>query len=82
VGDQHDLAAADGDPVAPAGPGVGHNIAAYGSRPLGAAIGGFVGGLYGAETALVVAAAGFLVQAVVILVSPVRRLARQPRMAP
>jgi len=26
------------------------NIAAYGSRPLGAAIGGFVGGLYGAET--------------------------------
>jgi predicted MFS family arabinose efflux permease len=56
------------------------NIAAYGSRPLGAAIGGFVGGLYGAETALVVAAAGFLVQAVVILVSPVLRLARQPRM--
>jgi predicted MFS family arabinose efflux permease len=57
------------------------NIAAYGSRPLGAAIGGFVGGLYGAETALVVAAAGFLVQAVVILLSPVRRLARQPAMA-
>jgi predicted MFS family arabinose efflux permease len=57
------------------------NIAAYGSRPLGAAIGGFVGGLYGAETALVVAAAGFFVQAVVILVSPVLHLARQPRMA-
>jgi predicted MFS family arabinose efflux permease len=56
------------------------NIAAYGSRPLGAAIGGFVGGLYGAETALVVAAVGFLVQAVVILLSPVRRLARQPHM--
>jgi predicted MFS family arabinose efflux permease len=57
------------------------NIAAYGSQPLGAAIGGFVGGFYGAETALVVAAAGFLVQAGVILVSPVLRLARQPRMA-
>jgi predicted MFS family arabinose efflux permease len=57
------------------------NIAAYGSRPLGAAIGGFVGGLYGAETAIVVAAAGFLVQAIVILASPVRRLARQPAMA-
>jgi len=57
------------------------NIAAYGSRPLGAAIGGFVGGFYGAETALVVAAAGFLVQAVVILLSPARRLARQPSMA-
>lgn len=57
------------------------NIAAYGSRPLGAAIGGFVGGLYGAETALAVAAVGFLVQAGVILASPVLRLARQPRMA-
>jgi predicted MFS family arabinose efflux permease len=53
------------------------NIAMYGSRPLGAAIGALVGGLYGAETALVVAAAGFLIQAVVILVSPVRHLARQ-----
>lgn len=40
-----------------------------------------MGGLYGAETALVVAAAGFLVQAMVILVSPVLRLARQPLMA-
>jgi len=57
------------------------NIAAYGLRPLGAAIGGLVGGLYGAETALVVAAAGFLIQAVVNLASPVRRLCRQPQMA-
>jgi predicted MFS family arabinose efflux permease len=57
------------------------NIAVYGSRPLGAAIGALVGGLYGAETALVVAAAGFLIQAVVILVSPVRRLARQSELA-
>jgi len=57
------------------------NIAAYGSRPLGAAIGGFVGGLYGAETAIVVAAAGFLIQAIVILASPVRGLSGQPAMA-
>jgi predicted MFS family arabinose efflux permease len=57
------------------------NIAAYGSRPLGAAIGGFVGGLYGSEAALLVAAAGFLLQAVVILLSPVLRLDEQPRMA-
>ena len=57
------------------------NIAAYGSRPLGAAIGGFVGGLYGAEAAILVAAGGFLIQALVILVSPVLRLAEQPRMA-
>lgn len=56
------------------------NIAAYGSRPLGAAIGGFVGGLYGAEAALLVAAGGFLIQAVVILMSPVLRLGEQPRM--
>ncbi len=56
------------------------NIATYGSRPLGAAIGALVGGLYGAETGLVVAAAGFLIQAVVILRSPVRRLARQSEM--
>lgn len=56
-------------------------IAAYGSRPLGAAVGGFVGALYGAEAALLVAAAGFLLQAVVILLSPVLRLDEQPRMA-
>jgi predicted MFS family arabinose efflux permease len=56
------------------------NIATYGSRPLGAAVGALVGGLYGAETGLVVAAAGFLIQAVVILVSPVRRLARHSEM--
>jgi hypothetical protein len=46
------------------------NIATHGSRPLGAAIGALVGGLYGAETGLVVAAAGFLIQAVIILASP------------
>jgi predicted MFS family arabinose efflux permease len=57
------------------------NMLAYGSRPLGAAIGAAIGGLYGAETCLVVAAAGFLVQAVVILASPVLRLVRPPAMA-
>ena len=57
------------------------NIAMYGSRPLGAAIGALVGGIYGAETALVVAAGGFLVQALVILTSPVRGLARQSELA-
>jgi len=57
------------------------NIATYGSRPLGAAVGALVGGLYGAETGLVVAAAGFLIQAVVILASPVRRLARHSEMS-
>lgn len=56
------------------------NITAYGARPVGALIGAVVGGLYGAPTCLVVAALGFLVQAVVIVASPVLRLARQPEM--
>ena len=55
------------------------NTIAYGARPIGAAIGALVGGLYGAETCLVVAAAAFAVQAAVILASPVTRLMRQPQ---
>jgi predicted MFS family arabinose efflux permease len=55
------------------------NIVAYGARPIGAAIGAVMGGLYGAEACLVVACVGFLVQAVTILASPVVRLTRQPR---
>ena len=54
------------------------NATAWGARPLGAAIGALVGGLYGAETCLVVAAIGFVIQALVILLSPVPSLARQP----
>jgi len=47
---------------------------------VGALIGAVVGGLYGAQTCLVVAALGFLVQAVVIVASPVLGLTRQPEM--
>lgn len=54
------------------------NIAAYGARPLGAAIGATIGGLYGAPTCLVVAAAAFLVQALLILRSPVPCLDLRP----
>jgi predicted MFS family arabinose efflux permease len=54
------------------------NSVAYGARPLGAAIGALIGGLYGAEACFGGAAAGFLLQAAVILRSPVRRLRRQP----
>jgi predicted MFS family arabinose efflux permease len=57
------------------------NATAYGARPLGAAIGALVGGIYGAETCLVVAAIFFLIQAMVILLSPVPSLARQPEAA-
>jgi len=56
------------------------NIMAQGARPIGAAIGAFIGGSYGTELCLVVAAIGFLAQAAVILVSPVLRLAHQPDM--
>jgi predicted MFS family arabinose efflux permease len=57
------------------------NITAYGSRPVGAAFGALLGSLYGAETCLVVAAVGFLVQALLILTSPVLALRRQPEMS-
>jgi predicted MFS family arabinose efflux permease len=57
------------------------NITTYGARPLGAAIGATLGALYGAEICLVVAAALFLAQAGVIVMSPVARLTRQPAMA-
>lgn len=54
------------------------NIAAYGARPIGSAIGAVVGTAYDAQTCLVVAAAGFFIQAAIILMSPVVRLTRQP----
>ncbi|HZF06439.1 MAG TPA: MFS transporter [Patescibacteria group bacterium] len=56
------------------------SMTATGARPVGAALGALVGVLYGAEMCLAVAALGFLVQALVIVASPVRRLERQPEM--
>jgi predicted MFS family arabinose efflux permease len=56
------------------------NIMSYGARPLGAALGALVGGFYGAEACLYLAAAIFAAQAVVILLSPAVSLARQPEM--
>jgi predicted MFS family arabinose efflux permease len=57
------------------------DITAYGARPVGALIGATVGGLYGVEACLIVAALGFAAQAAVILASPVLWLERQPEMA-
>src|SRR5687767_9169283 len=57
------------------------NITAYGARPAGAALGALVGGVYGADACLIVAALGFLIQAVVIMTSPVLELVQQPAMA-
>jgi hypothetical protein len=51
------------------------NAVAYGARPMGAAIGALVGALYDAPACLIV---GGRDQAIVILASPVPRLARSP----
>jgi predicted MFS family arabinose efflux permease len=56
------------------------NIMSYGARPVGAALGALVGGLYGAEVCLYLAVAIFGAQALVILISPAVALARQPEM--
>jgi predicted MFS family arabinose efflux permease len=45
-----------------------------GARPVGAALGGVIGVACGLECAIVVSAFGFLIQALVILGSPLRRL--------
>jgi len=57
------------------------NSLSYGARPIGAAIGAAVGGLFGAEACFVVAALLFALQATVILLSPVVRLRQQPSMS-
>src|SRR5262249_25437518 len=49
-----------------------------GARPLGAAIGAVLGGAFGAETCLIVAALGFLAQALIVLWSPIPGLKEQP----
>lgn len=54
------------------------NIMAYGARPLGAGLGALLGGLYGVETCLIAAVAGFLLQALIIAASPAVRLQSQP----
>jgi predicted MFS family arabinose efflux permease len=56
------------------------NIMSYGARPVGAALGALVGGLYGAEACLYLAVAIFGAQAMVILLSPAVALTRQPAM--
>jgi hypothetical protein len=49
-----------------------------GARPLGAALGGFIGARYGVAACLWLALAGFVVQAVVIACSAVRVLPALP----
>jgi predicted MFS family arabinose efflux permease len=52
--------------------------ATFGARPVGAALGALIGGTYGAPYCLMLAVAGFLIQALVILASPAVRLTEQP----
>jgi predicted MFS family arabinose efflux permease len=53
-----------------------------GARPVGAALGGFVGATWGEPACLVLALAGFVLQGVVIFASQVRGLQRLPAPAP
>ncbi|MGI9463172.1 MAG: MFS transporter, partial [Aestuariivirgaceae bacterium] len=57
------------------------NVLARGARPIGAGIAAIVGGLYGAEACLLVAALGFGTQALIIALSPAVGLRRQPQMS-
>jgi hypothetical protein len=47
-----------------------------GARPIGAAIGGVIGAFAGPTACIVVAAIGFVLQAIIIMMSPAARLAR------
>ena len=53
-------------------------MATFGARPLGAALGGFVGLRWGMPACLAVAFAGFCIQAAIVLASPVPRLRTLP----
>ena len=57
-------------------------MATTGARPLGAAIGGLVGATEGVEACVALAAAGFVLQALIILASRVPRLDALPDAAP
>ncbi len=56
-------------------------IASSGARPVGAALGGVVGATMGLQAAILLAAAGFVVQLVLILASPVPALQEMPQPA-
>ncbi|MFN5455435.1 MFS transporter, partial [Bradyrhizobium sp.] len=58
------------------------NILSYGARPLGSLLGAIIGGRYGADACLYVAAAIFGLQALVILTSPAIAIPQQPAPQP
>lgn len=57
------------------------NLMGYGARPVGAGLGAVLASLYGPDVCLLAAAGLFAAQALIIILSPVVRLRRQPDMA-
>ncbi|MFM0072558.1 MFS transporter [Paraburkholderia sediminicola] len=55
-----------------------NSTATYGARPLGALLGAAISARWGMDACLVAAAAAFLVQALIIVMSPAARLAHIP----
>ncbi|PQV52235.1 hypothetical protein B0G83_104457 [Paraburkholderia sp. BL21I4N1] len=55
-----------------------NSTATYGARPLGALLGAAISARWGMDACLVAAAAAFVVQALIIFMSPAARLERIP----
>jgi MFS family permease len=53
-------------------------VIAVGASPLGAALGGFAGGLFGVRATLLIAGAGAVLAVLLLVLSPVRGLRRAP----
>ncbi len=53
-------------------------VASFGARPIGAAIGGLVGETFGLDAAMTLAAVGFSLQMLIVLISPIPSLRRLP----
>jgi len=53
-------------------------MVSFGARPVGAMLGGFVGATFGLDWAIALAAAGFVVQAVIVLASQIPALRTLP----
>lgn len=53
-------------------------MASYGARPVGAALGGLLGEMFGLQAVIWIAVAGFVAQAVIVLASPIAPLRDLP----
>ncbi len=56
-------------------------MATMGARPIGAAVGGLVGAHHGTAACIALAACGFAIQALIIIASPIPKLATLPQSA-